>query len=325
MMKKFFTVVILAFVSFNLWAVTSPSKEIKVGVLKFGTANWELKTTMDNGIDTKHNFKLNVVGLADKKANIAAFLGGEVDVILTDYIWVSRQRTEGADFVFIPHSKSVGGIIVSPSSNISSLNDLAGKKIGIAGGPVDKSWVILQAYAKSVHNLDVKKDVELVFGAPPLINEKLMSGEIDAVLNFWHWNARLKAKGMTELHSVANMLDEMGLNSNAPLLGWAFRESWAKENDELIRSFLDSSFETKGMLLNDMNAWENLKAKMKADKDESLFKNLSTDYRAGIMTESSPSAAEAAKKTFAVMAEIGGQKLVGSSATLDAGTFWSAY
>ena len=26
------------------------------------------------------------------------------------------------------------------------------------------------------------------------------------------------------------------------------------------------------MLLNDMNAWENLKAKMKADKDESLFK-----------------------------------------------------
>ena len=75
MMKKFFTVVILAFVSFNLWAVTSPSKEIKVGVLKFGTANWELKTTMDNGIDAKHNFKLNVVGLADKKANIAAFLG----------------------------------------------------------------------------------------------------------------------------------------------------------------------------------------------------------------------------------------------------------
>ncbi len=325
MIKKFFTIILLAFVSLNLFAVTNPSNEIKVGVLKFGTANWELKTTMDNGIDAKHNFKLNVVGLADKKANIAAFLGGEVDVILTDYIWVSRQRTEGADFVFIPHSKSVGGIIVGPSSNITSLNDLAGKKIGIAGGPVDKSWVILQAYAKSVHGLDVKKDVELVFGAPPLINEKLMSGEVDAVLNFWHWNARLKAKGMTELHSVANMLDEMGLNSNAPLLGWAFRESWANENDKLIRSFLDSSFETKGILLNDMSAWENLKAKMKADKDESLFKNLSTDYRAGIMTESSPSAAEAAKKTFAVMAEIGGKKLVGSSSTLDAGTFWSAY
>ena len=64
---------------------------------------------------------------------------------------------------------------------------------------------------------------------------------------------------------------------------------------------------------------------MKADKDESLFKNLSTDYRAGIMTESNPSAAEAAAKTFSVMAEIGGQKLVGSSSTLDEGTFWNAY
>ena len=59
MIKKFFTIILLAFVSLNLFAVTNPSNEIKVGVLKFGTANWELKTTMDNGIDAKHNFKLN--------------------------------------------------------------------------------------------------------------------------------------------------------------------------------------------------------------------------------------------------------------------------
>jgi len=306
-------------------AVSNPNKEIKVGVLKFGTANWELKTTLDNGIDAKHDFKLNVVGLADKKATAAAFLGGEVDVILTDYLWISMQRSAGADFTFVPHSKSVGGIIVNPASNIASLKDLAGKKIGIAGGPVDKSWVILQAYANSVHSLNVKDDVELVFGAPPLINEKLMSGELDAVLNFWHYNARLKSAGMIELHSVADMLDEMGLTSNSPLLGWAFSEKWASENEDLIKSFLDSSYETKSMLLNDMNAWENLKAKMKADKDNNLFVNLSTDYRAGIISEYTSADEEAAKKAFAVMAEIGGAKLVGSSSTLAPGTFWSGY
>ena len=235
------------------------------------------------------------------------------------------QRSAGADFTFVPHSKSVGGIIVNPASNIASLKDLAGKKIGIAGGPVDKSWVILQAYANSVHSLNVKDDVELVFGAPPLINEKLMSGELDAVLNFWHYNARLKSAGMIELHSVADMLDEMGLTSNSPLLGWAFSEKWASENEDLIKSFLDSSYETKSMLLNDMNAWENLKAKMKADKDNNLFVNLSTDYRAGIISEYTSADEEAAKKAFAVMAEIGGAKLVGSSSTLAPGTFWSGY
>jgi len=317
--------IFFSILSMNVFAVSSNLEKIKLGVLKFGTANWELKTTVDNKIDSKHNFELKIVGLADKKANIAAFLGGEVDVILTDYLWISAQRSAGADFTFVPHSKSVGGIIVNPTSNISSLKDLAGKKIGIAGGPVDKSWVILQAYANSVHKLNVKDDVELVFGAPPLINEKLISGELDAVLNFWHWNAKLKAAGMIELHSVAEMLDEMGLNSNTPLLGWAFSEKWASENKDLIKSFLDSSFETKAMLLNDMNAWENLKAKMKADKDNDLFVNLSSDYRAGIISEYGPGDEEAAKKAFAVMAEIGGAKLVGSSLTLAPGTFWKGY
>jgi len=324
-MRNFLLILVTFFLSSNMLAVSNPNKEIKVGVLKFGTANWELKTTLDNGIDAKHDFKLNVVGLADKKATAAAFLGGEVDVILTDYLWISMQRSAGADFTFVPHSKSVGGIIVNPASNIASLKDLAGKKIGIAGGPVDKSWVILQAYANSVHSLNVKDDVELVFGAPPLINEKLMSGELDAVLNFWHYNARLKSAGMIELHSVADMLDEMGLTSNSPLLGWAFSEKWASENEDLIKSFLDSSYETKSMLLNDMNAWENLKAKMKADKDNNLFVNLSTDYRAGIISEYTSADEEAAKKAFAVMAEIGGAKLVGSSSTLAPGTFWSGY
>ena len=324
-MRNFLLIMVTVFLSSNILAVSNPNKEIKVGVLKFGTANLELKTTLDNGIDAKHDFKLNVVGLADKKATAAAFLGGEVDVILTDYLWISMQRSAGADFTFVPHSKSVGGIIVNPASNIASLKDLAGKKIGIAGGPVDKSWVILQAYANSVHSLNVKDDVELVFGAPPLINEKLMSGELDAVLNFWHYNARLKSAGMIELHSVADMLDEMGLTSNSPLLGWAFSEKWASENENLIKSFLDSSYETKSMLLNDMNAWENLKAKMKADKDNNLFVNLSTDYRAGIISEYTSADEEAAKKAFAVMAEIGGAKLVGSSSTLAPGTFWSDY
>ena len=75
-MRNFLLIMVTVFLSSNILAVSNPNKEIKVGVLKFGTANWELKTTLDNGIDAKHDFKLNVVGLADKKATAAAFLGG---------------------------------------------------------------------------------------------------------------------------------------------------------------------------------------------------------------------------------------------------------
>ena len=45
-----------------------------------------------------------------------------------------------------------------------------------------------------------------VFAAPAVINEQLMEGNVDAVLNFWHYNARLKAAGMNEVISVKDVL-----------------------------------------------------------------------------------------------------------------------
>ena len=37
---------------------------MKVGVLKFGTVNWELDVIKANGLDTKEGFTLEVVGLS---------------------------------------------------------------------------------------------------------------------------------------------------------------------------------------------------------------------------------------------------------------------
>ena len=77
-----------------------------------------------------------------------AFEGGEADVMVADWIWVARQRAAGKDYVFVPYSRAVGGLVVRDDSGIAALPDLAGKKIGIAGGPLDKSWLILRAYRK---------------------------------------------------------------------------------------------------------------------------------------------------------------------------------
>ena len=144
-----FIFLFLFFISVSTYAVSETSKPVvKVGVLNWGTVNWELQTLLKEQLDDKNKYKLEVVGLANKNATATAFQGGEVDVIVSDYIWVNRQRADGANFTFVPHSLTVGGLIASPDSEIKSVADLIGKKLGIAGGPVDKSWVILQAYAK---------------------------------------------------------------------------------------------------------------------------------------------------------------------------------
>jgi NitT/TauT family transport system substrate-binding protein len=44
---------------------------------------------------------------------------------------------------------------------------LKGKKMGIAGGPLDKSWLLLVAYALDMDQIDLKTAITPVFGAPP--------------------------------------------------------------------------------------------------------------------------------------------------------------
>ncbi|MEO0913744.1 MAG: ABC transporter substrate-binding protein, partial [Pseudomonadota bacterium] len=116
---------------------------LRAAVLKFGTVNWELDTIKHHGLDEAAGFTLEVQGMAGGSAAKVAFQGGEADVIVSDWLWVARQRAAGKDYVFIPYSKAVGGVMVPQDSPAQGLEDLAGGKVGIAGGPLDKSWLIL--------------------------------------------------------------------------------------------------------------------------------------------------------------------------------------
>ena len=115
------------------FSVIAADPVIKVGVLKFGTVNWELKSMKHHGLDTANGFSLEIVPFAGGDATRIALLGGAVDVIVSDWLWVSRQRSEGRSFTFAPYSSSVGAIMIPPGSDMKNLGDLKGKKIGIAG------------------------------------------------------------------------------------------------------------------------------------------------------------------------------------------------
>lgn len=306
-------------------AFSPATKKVVVGVQLSGTAKWEMEVIQSRGLDREHGFQLELVDVADKQAGHVALMAGDADIILSDYVWVASLRAAGEDMVAVPHSLAVGGLIVPAGSPIASVEDLPGKRIGVAGGPVDKSWIILQAYYRSLTGESLADKVEANFGAPPLINELLAEGQIDAGLNFWHFNARAKAAGMTEVVTVAQMLEGMGMETIPPLLTWVFREETAREKEDEIRAFLDASFAAKRILATDDAVWEELRETMGAAEDEALFTQLRDDYRRGIITELTPELYRSADEAFALMAEFGGAELVGESETMDQGTFWQEY
>jgi NitT/TauT family transport system substrate-binding protein len=211
--------------------------EIRVGVLEFGTVSWELDVIKHHKLDAKHDFNLQVQGFGSGQATDVALQGGAVDAIVDDYLWVSRQRADGELLTFIPYSSTVGTVMVPPGSGIASLAALKGKKIGVAGGPIDKSWLLIRGLATKRHGMDLAAEAEPVYGAPPLLNQKIEDGELDAVLNYWHFAARLEAKGYKPLVGVDDAIAELGVKSVPPQIGYVFRESFGHDHPGLIEAF----------------------------------------------------------------------------------------
>lgn len=322
--------VVLAGLLSTAWFATSgfgpESKTITLALQEGGTASWEIAAMKAAGLDEYHHIKVEVRNVADSRAGQVALQAGEVDAILSDFIWVSSQRNQGADFTFVPHSLAVGGLMVDPAGPVKTVADLEGKTLAVAGGPVDKSYIILQAYFNAKTGKILPDLINAKFGAPPLVNEMLTGGQAQAALNYWHFNVRAKLAGMEQLISVKDMLAELGVSKQPPLLGWVFSEKMARSKKEEVQRFLDASFATKDKLLVDDAIWDTIRPNMKgADKDDALFVALRDAYRAGIVTSYGAAEVTAATETYALIAKYGGSDAIGDKPDLAAGTFWSGY
>jgi len=251
--------------------------------------------------------------------------GGSVDVIATDWLWVSRERSGGADFTFSPFTTALGAIMVPPNSPIKTLTDLKGKRLGVAGGPLDKSWLLLGAYALRTANVDLRTETKQEYGAPPLLNERAKQGEIDAVLTFWPYAARLETDGFSQLIGVEDVVRELGAKGEVAMVGYVFSESWATDNLDAVQGFLRAAAKADELLATSDKEWDRLKPLMSEDDPnftDTTFEALKRRYREGIPERSSADNEADAKILYQFLRELGGEKLVGPGTELAPGTFW---
>jgi NitT/TauT family transport system substrate-binding protein len=293
---------------------------VRIGTLKFGTVSWELDTIKQHRFDAVNGIVLDVTYFAGEDATNVALQAGEVDMIVTDWLWISRLRSQGADLTLVPYSTAVGSVMVHNDAPIRTIADLRNNTIGVAGGPLDKSWLLIQALARRDHGFDIAADNEIVFGAPPLLAEKAMLGELDAVLNFWHFCARLEANGFRAVTGAAEAARALGASGPVSALGYAFHERWASQNPDAVRGFIKASTQAKTLLAQSDDEWLRLAPLMRAEGRE--LETLRDHYRRGIPHRPVRDEEADAAKLYAVLAEIGGEKLVGSARTMAPGTYW---
>jgi NitT/TauT family transport system substrate-binding protein len=295
-------------------------ESIRVAVQKTGTFAWELAVIRAHGLDKQAELAIDVSELASPEAGKIALRSGTADIILSDWLWVSRERALGAKLTFYPYSSALGAVMVPASSPIKSLTDIKGRKLAVAGGPIDKSWLLLQAQAKK-DGIDLKSDSSIVYGAPPLLAAKMASGEMDATINYWNFCAALEAKGFRRLIGMEEILPKLGAKDRIAMVGYVFDESWGNTNRERLARFLATTNKAKEILATSDADWETI-APLTGAPDQATLHAYRDRYREGIPHRPIADEEADARVLYHVLAEIGGRDLVGPSPELEPGTFY---
>jgi NitT/TauT family transport system substrate-binding protein len=314
--------ILFAFLLLNASAVPAVDKvPIRIGVQAAGTSGWELSVLENGPQKAERSFTVATQPLANAEAGKIALQSGAVDMIVSDWIWVSRMRAAGADLTFYPYSATSGALIVPGNSPIQSIADLKGKRLGIAGGELDKNWLLLKALAKK-QGIDLEGGVEKVFGAPPLIDEQLKLGRIDAALNYWHFAARLEAVGYRQIIDGKGLLQGLGITEPVANIGYVFKQGWANAHKQAVNDFLHAAENAKKQLCTEDQAWRNVMPMLKTN-DRATQDKLRQRYCSGILQAGGKAEQQAAERIYRLLRELSGNRLTGEAAELQPGTFWA--
>jgi NitT/TauT family transport system substrate-binding protein len=296
---------------------------LRLASVKYGSLSWVVETIRALELDKKAGLEIEIVDVASNQAGPVALLAGGADVIVSDWTWAMRQRALGEKLKFAPYSSALGSLVVPENSGIKGIEDLKGKTLGVAGSAIDKSWILLRAYAQKTIGQDIAKYARPSFGAPPLLAEELRSGRIDASLNFWTHSARLAGSGFREILSVSDIMKNLGIDPVPSLVGFIWRETYEAAHGGEVAALLKVVNDANAVLATDDAAWERLRPLVKPTSDGE-FRAIMAAYRAGIPKHWGSAELESARKLMAVLVEAGDAELMGHGTEFDAKLFRDA-
>ncbi len=293
---------------------------IRFAIQKTGTVAWEIAAMKALGLDKAADIDIETTELATTEAGKIALEGGSADVIVSDWMWVAHERALGDKLMFTPYSTALGAVMTPKDSPIHSLADLNGRSLGVAGGPLDKSWLLAQAAALRQGH-DLARETRPVYGAPPLIAEKLAQGELDAALEFWNFCVGLETRGYRRAIEMTDVEKALGAKGPVAMTGYVFSEQFAHDHGDALRRFLAATAKARAILTSDPAAWAPIKARLKL-ADDAALETYRKRYIEGVPKRPVAEEAEDANALYRVIVESGGKDLVGGAPELDTALYF---
>lgn len=297
-------------------AFSASPAALRVAVLKFGSLNWLMRAVAEEGLSANAGLNLKLLPVATNAAGPLSLMAKSSDIIVTNWLWAMRQRSKGVALKFSPYSSALGAVMVAPDSGIKTLADLKGKRIGVAGSALDKSWLLLRAYSRKTLGEDIAQFARPQYGAAPLIAEELKIGRVDGVLNFWTFSARLSGLGFVPVVRMASVFEELGIRPVPAMVGYVWNEAVEQDKGGQIGKFLSLVNDGNAQLAKSDALWLRVRDGMRA-KSDAEFIALREGYRAGIPQPWTGEHTASAERLFDLFKELGKDKLVGARTKFD--------
>lgn len=280
MKSRTLALTLLVLLAFSMKSLADELPVIRAATLASGTVNWELQHIKNQKLDLKNGFVLQIIKVASLGAARLALTSNSADTIVSDWLWAAKREEKGDPLTFIPFSNQIGSVLTKDGSPITELKQLKGKRIGVAGGPLNKGWILLHAAALK-EGINLAKDATVQYGAPPLLSQSLKKQQIDVLVTFWHYGARLKAEGYRTLIELNEIMRDLGMKTQLPMLGYLFKRSYAENHNMSIARFDAAIRQAKTELSAKNEHWQKLRPLMRAE-NEHIFNALIKGYIAGI-------------------------------------------
>ncbi|WP_299332752.1 ABC transporter substrate-binding protein [Haloplanus sp.] len=293
-----------------------------------GSPRYLLYTIKRFGYDHDHGFHLDVQlvsdALEDGIETVEAQLQeGHADLIDIDYISIVRERAGGANIVaFHPYGRTVGGLVAPEDTDISGLEDLSGKRIGVTRR-LDKNWILTRAACREYHGFDPDETATPVeAGSKVELTRLIRDGEVDAGFQFWQIIPEITETGPYEnVLPVSELVQRLSETDNKlPIAAFLTSESYLNEQRGTVRGFADAYRDAVDRLAEDDDLWAEISERLMTYDDPDVMRAVRDGWRDMVVRDWDEESVDGMYRLFDHLKSVAGADALGVEEIPD-GTF----
>lgn len=285
---------------------------VKFGAIANASQSYVVRVMKDKGLDKKYGLDVTVVNLTNAQQQWTSMRSGDVDVASGSVLDLLRQRQAGLKAQAIRGSIAIGNEIVTlPDKPYKKLSDLKGARVGTPSATLF-DWMIVRAAGKKAENFDIGVDSKAANSSPPLLNEQLFKGQLDAALQFAPDNTlAAEAQGkLKKVMSLAEIMQEAGFDPQSFYLEFNVTEAWAAKDPGGKAKLVAAIDDAINVLETDDSVWPAL-AKSSGVEDPALVPAYMKAQRMQLKTTFDQSKLEPTQQLLDEVVKIVGQEPVG--------------